>query len=129
MHRSVSRRQFARLMAGACTALPLLESLDARAQAVPGPGPKRLILVYNPNGTIPEAFWPTAVVSESEFTRGPILEPLAAFQDRMLVLDGLDISVAEAAGLQGGPHQRGIGGLYTGSEVPTGTMAVGDGSP
>jgi Protein of unknown function (DUF1552) len=114
-------------MAGACAALPLLESLDARAQAA-GPGPKRLILFYNPNGTIPEAFWPTAGATEAEFTLGPILEPLAAFQDRMLVLRGLDIAVAEASGLPGGPHQRGIGGLYTGSELQTGTMADGDGS-
>jgi uncharacterized protein DUF1552 len=114
------------MMAGACAALPVLESLDARAQEAPGP--KRLILLYNPNGTIPEAFWPTAGASEAEFTLGPILEPLAAFQDRMLVLRGLDIAVAEARGLPGGPHQRGIGGLYTGSELQTGTMADGDGS-
>jgi hypothetical protein len=114
------------MMAGAFAALPLLESLDASAQEVPGP--RRLILLYNPNGTIPEAFWPTAGATEAEFTLGPILEPLAAFQDRMLVLRGLDIAVAEAAGLPGGPHQRGIGGLYTGSELQTGTMADGDGS-
>lgn len=114
------------MVAGACTTLPLLESLSAQAQQAPGP--KRLVLLYNPNGTIPEAFWPTAGATEAEFTLGPILEPLAAFQDRMLVLRGLDISVAEAAGLPGGPHQRGIGGLFTGSELQTGTMADGDGS-
>jgi uncharacterized protein DUF1552 len=116
------------MMAGACTALPLLESFDARAQDAVGAGPKRLILVYNPNGTIPEAFWPGADATETEFTLGPILEPLADFKDRMLILRGLDLSVAEASNLPGGPHQRGIGGLYTGSELQTGTMADGDGS-
>jgi uncharacterized protein DUF1552 len=116
------------MMAGACAALPLLESLDARAQDAPGAGPKRLIVVYNPNGTIPEAFWPGADATETEFTLGPILEPLADFKDRMLILRGLDLSVAVASGLPGGPHQRGIGGLYTGSELQTGTMADGDGS-
>jgi hypothetical protein len=116
------------MMAGVCTALPLLESLDVRAQELPAVGPKRLVLLYNPNGTIPEAFWPAAGATETEFTLGPILEPLAAFRDRMLILRGLDIAVAEAAGLPGGPHQRGIGGLYTGSELQTGTMADGDGS-
>jgi hypothetical protein len=128
MHRSVSRRQFARIMAGACAALPLLESFDAYGQTPPSEGPKRLILLYNPNGTIPEAFWPGAEATETDFTLGPILEPLADYKDRMLLLRGLDLSVAEARGLPGGPHQRGIGGLYTGSELQTGTMADGDGS-
>lgn len=116
------------MMAGACAALPLLESLDARGQDAPAAGPKRLVLLYNPNGTIPDAFWPAAGASEVDFTLGSILEPLAAFKDRMLLLRGLDIAVAEAAGLPGGPHQRGIGGLFTGSELQTGTMADGDGS-
>jgi hypothetical protein len=115
-------------MAGACATLPLLESMDAAAQEAMGAGPQRLILLYNPNGTIPEAFWPGADATETAFTLGPILEPLADFKDRMLILRGLDIGVAEASGLPGGPHQRGIGGLYTGSELQTGTMADGDGS-
>lgn len=128
MQRSVSRREFARLITGACAALPLLDSLDAGAQEAPSSGPKRLILLFNPNGTIPEAFWPEPGATEAQFTLGPILEPLADFKDRMLLLRGLDISIADASGLPGGPHQRGIGGLYTGSELQTGTMADGDGS-
>lgn len=115
-------------MAGACATLPLLESMNAAAQEAMAAGPQRLILIYNPNGTIPEAFWPGPNATETEFTLGPILEPLADFKDRMLILRGLDIGVAEASGLPGGPHQRGIGGLYTGSELQTGTMADGDGS-
>jgi hypothetical protein len=115
-------------MAGACATLPLLESMDAAAQDATAAGPQRLVLLYNPNGTIPEAYWPGADATETAFTLGPILEPLAGFQDRMLLLRGLDIGVAEASGLPGGPHQRGIGGLYTGSELQTGTMADGDGS-
>lgn len=128
MQRSVSRREFARLITGACAALPLLDSLDAGAQEAPSSGPKRLILLFNPNGTIPEAFWPGPGATEAQFTLGPILEPLADFKDRMLLLRGLDISIADASGLPGGPHQRGIGALYTGSELQTGTMADGDGS-
>ncbi len=128
MRRSFSRRQFGRLLAGACSAIPLLESLDARAQdsAV---APKRLVLLYNPNGTIPEAFWPTAGATETEFELGSILQPLANFKDRMLLLRGLHISVADATGpgFPGGPHQRGIGGLFTGRELQTGTMVDGDG--
>ena len=115
-------------MAGACATLPLLESMPVAAQEATGAGPQRLILLYNPNGTIPDAFWPAADATETAFALGPILEPLADFKDRMLILRGLDIGVAEASGLPGGPHQRGIGGLYTGSELQKGTMADGDGS-
>jgi hypothetical protein len=105
-----------------------LESLGARAQEFGAAAPKRLILLYNPNGTIPEAFWPAAGATETAFELGPILQPLADFKDRMLLLRGLDISLADADGMPGGPHQRAIGGLYTGRELQTGTMADGDGS-
>ncbi|HWO13466.1 MAG TPA: DUF1552 domain-containing protein, partial [Polyangiaceae bacterium] len=84
------------MMAGACAALPLLESFPARGQDAATPGPRRLVLFYNPNGTIPEAFWPGADATETEFSLGPILEPFADFKDRMLLLRGLDIAVAEA---------------------------------
>jgi Protein of unknown function (DUF1552) len=116
------------MMASACAALPLLEAFPARGQDAAASAPRRLVLFYNPNGTIPEAFWPGPDATEAEFSLGPILEPFADFKDRMLLLRGLDIAVAEAPRLPGGPHQRGIGALYTGSELQTGTMADGDGS-
>lgn len=128
MPRLLSRRQFARLFAGACSALPLLESIPAFGQETPSPGPKRLIMLYNPNGTIGEEFWPAAGATETAFELGRILQPLAEFKDRMLLLRGLNLAVADHRGLPGGPHQRGIGGLFTGSELQTGTMADGDGS-
>jgi Protein of unknown function (DUF1552) len=132
----LSRRQFARTLAGAFTTLPLLESLGAYAQdnVPPGAGgaagPKRLVLLYNPNGTIPEAFWPGAGATETEFELGRILAPLADFKARMLLLRGLNITLADQSGkgFPGGPHQKAIGGLFTGRELQTGTMADGDGS-
>ena len=128
MPRSFSRREFARLLAGACSALPLLESLPARAQQAAA-APKRLVLLFNPNGTIPDAFWPTAVKSETDFALGPILTPFNDFKDRLLILKGIEISVAEQANVgPGGPHQKGLGGLFTGRELQAGTMADGDGS-
>ncbi|MEO8181412.1 MAG: DUF1552 domain-containing protein, partial [Deltaproteobacteria bacterium] len=114
MPRSLTRRQFAGLLAGACSALPLLESLPARAQQAT-PAPKRLVLLFNPNGTIPDAFWPAAGATETEFSLGPILAPLNDFKDRLLLLHGIEISVAEQANVgPGGPHQKGLGGLFTG---------------
>ncbi len=128
MPSSFTRRQFAQLLAGAFSTLPLLEALPARAQDGAA-APKRLVLLYNPNGTITDAFWPTAGATEREFTLGPILQPFADFQDRLLVLNGIEISVANEPRVgPGGPHQKGLGGLFTGRELQTGTMADGDGS-
>jgi hypothetical protein len=119
------------MLAGAFSALPWLESLPAGAQEAPVPvaAPRRLVLLFNPNGTIPEAFWPATGATETAFELGPILQPLSDFKDRMLLLKGLNTSVALEAGVgPGGPHQKGLGGLFTGRELQTGTMADGDGS-
>lgn len=87
-----------------------------------------MILLFNPNGTVGEDFWPATGATESAFELGRILQPLADFKDKMLLLRGLHLSVADLKNLPGGPHQRGIGGLFTGSELQTGTMKDGDGS-
>jgi len=121
------------MFAGVASALPLLEAFGAHAQdSMPAPAnsaPKRLILLFNPNGTVADNFWPAPGMGDTDFTLGPILQPLAAFKDKMLILKGLNISLAEQAGVgPGGPHQKGIGALFTGRELQTGTMADGDGS-
>src|SRR5215831_14620440 len=102
MPRPLTRRQFAQLFAGACTALPLLESVGwAQSGAAPSgaasnasAGPQRLLLLFNPNGTITDHFWPQTAASGSgpaaatDFQLGDILQPLAAYQNRMLLLKG-----------------------------------------
>ena len=52
---------------------------------------RRFGVVYVPNGMIMESWTPR---SEGRLELSPILQPLASFQDRMLVFSGLD-------GLQG----------------------------
>ena len=121
----LSRRHFLRASAGALVALPLLDSL--RAGAAETLFPKRLILIYNPNGTIQNAFWPTNVRDESQFDLGEILSPLAAHAHRLLILKGLKISIAQGEFGPGGPHQRGIGALFTGRELLEGTFRDGCG--
>ncbi|HVZ35262.1 MAG TPA: DUF1552 domain-containing protein, partial [Polyangiaceae bacterium] len=146
MPRPLTRRQFAQLFAGACTALPLLESVgwaqsagtssSGTSAAGASTAPQRLILLFNPNGTITDHFWPqtaasgTGPATVTDFQLGEILKPLASYQSRMLLLKGIDISVADqsGAGYPGGPHQKGLGGLFTGSALQTGKMADGDGS-
>lgn len=121
---TLSRRSLLKGAGAALTALPLFESLGARAQeAAPI---KRLLLMFNPNGVIQEQFWPTAGASETEFTLSPILTPLAAHQSRLLLLKGLSIAVAQVG--PGGPHQKGTGGLFTGNSLRAGSFVDGDGA-
>jgi hypothetical protein len=100
-----------------------LPSLRLRAQE--RVFPKRLVLFYTPNGVIQDAWWPRDVFSESEFTLGPIHEPLAGHKQRLLFLGGLEMPVAEVG--PGGPHQRGIGALFTNTSLEEGEFVDGCG--
>jgi hypothetical protein len=119
--RTVSRRTLLKAASGAVLALPLLPSLRARAQEKEAP--KRFVTMYTPNGVIHDGWWPTAVTSETEFDLSSSHQPLTAYRDRLLILGGLEMKVALTGA--GGPHQRGIGGLFT--NMPLGEGAFVDG--
>jgi Protein of unknown function (DUF1552) len=119
------RRQ---LLAGGLGSLGLLSlpGLRTRGAVAQAPVPQRLLLVYSPNGTIQEQFWPTVGASETEFTLNQICAPLEAFKERLLFLKGLSLQIAQYG--PGGPHQKGLGGLFTNSELQAGSFVDGDGS-
>lgn len=125
-HPAITRRRMLKGAGGACLALPLLRSLEKSAHAEASAPPKRLLLVYTPNGRIHDAWFPLNVVSETEFDLNLAHEPLAAFKDRLLILQGIDLKVTETG--PGGPHQRGIGSLFSGRELLEGTFVDGCGS-
>jgi len=121
----ISRRNVLRAASGALLALPVLPSLQRQARAEASAAPKRFVTMYTPNGVIHDGWWPTAVTSESEFTLSFSHEPLKAYKDRLLILGGLEMKVAlEGAG---GPHQRGIGGLFTNMQLGEGVFVDGCG--
>lgn len=120
----LGRRTFLRAGAAAL-ALPLLDSLGARAQQ--NSYPKRLVLLYTPNGTSPGAWFPTAGSTPEEFSLNSIHEPLAAYRDRLVLLRGVNSAVAQDAANHGGPHQRGIGALFTGEMLGSGDFKDGCG--
>jgi hypothetical protein len=124
--RSLDRRRFLKAAGGMTLALPLLSSLRARGAAAPFP--KRLVTMYTPNGQISSAWHPQTVNSETDFVLNEIHEPLAAHKDKLVLFKGLDLKVADANGFPGGPHQRGIGTLYTGQHLQTGQFTDGCGS-
>lgn len=88
-----------------------------RSVAGVAPQPRRLILITNGQGTDMTRWRPAG--SETDFTLSYALEPLAAYQSRMLVLDGID---NEAAIRGPGTGHFGQGTMWTGVVVPTGTV-------
>lgn len=119
----LSRRQWLGASA-AGLGLPLLSSLKARSEQPAFP--KRFLTVYTPNGRIHDAWFPANVVSETEWDLGESMQPLAAFRDRLLILRGVDLAVTVTG--PGGPHQRGIGALFSGRELQEGSFVDGCGS-
>jgi hypothetical protein len=104
-------------------ALPLLPSLRAQGQSTASA--KRLVTMYTPNGQITNAWGPSSG-GVTDFVLNEIHEPLEAHRSRLTLVKGLDLKTA--AGGPGGPHQRGIGTLYTGGELQMGEFVDGCGS-
>jgi len=76
---------------GASLALPLLDSMIpalSSASAQVAQPTRRLGVVYVPNGMAMKSWTPTTEGAGFEITR--IMQPMAAYQDRMLVITGLD---------------------------------------
>lgn len=126
MSARLSRRNLLRAASGAAIALPLLPSLRGRAEAQATTPPKRFVTMYTPNGVIHEDWWPTNVVSETDFTLSASHDPLKAHKERLLILGGIEMKVASGEG-PGGPHQRGIGGLFTNMQLGEGAFVDGCG--
>jgi len=122
----ITRRNLLRAASGAALALPLLPSLGSRRARAEDLGPpKRFVTMYTPNGVIHEGWWPTNVTSEKDFELSFSHQPLQAYKDRLLILGGLEMKVALEG--EGGPHQRGIGALFTNTELGAGQFADGCG--
>ena len=103
-----TRRNTIRALGSAALFAPFWRVLRGEAQAAI---PKRLLLVFSPNGTITDDFFPSG--GERDFRFNRILAPLEPMRDKVLVLRGVDEKI-------GGPsdaHKKGIGQLWTGQEL------------
>ncbi len=131
MSRQVYRRRFLQGAGGLSLALPLLNMHTTRASAEPGYTedgfPLRLILFFHPNGVWPQTWWPTpGPGGPTDFQLADSMTPMAPFQDRLTILDGIDMTSADAG--PGEPHQSGMGALWTGFPLQEGDMVGGDGT-
>ena len=120
MRRKPSHSRFSRraLLAGLGTGaalLPFVPILEGDAQGeVP---PKRLILMFSPHGTVHNNWVPSG--TETNFTYGPILQPLERHKAKVTVVDGLRIHNSGPG--SDDPHSGGSVFLWTGSELLPGT--------
>jgi len=113
--KSIDRRTFLR-GTGAALALPVLDAMTP-AFATGAARPVRMAFVQVPNGIMNlQNEWSPKAVGELQIT--PILQPLADFKDRMLVISGLDSQPAAGLGFEpGGDHPRACTAWLTGTHA------------
>jgi hypothetical protein len=122
-----NRRRFLRDLGLGATALPFISGLSSlhASHASVDETPKRLIVMFSPNGTLPEEFWPDEYGSDIPLQLKPILKPLEAFSDRMLILKGVHNKIRG----DGDNHMRGMSCLLTATELLPGNIQGGSDSP
>ncbi len=123
--KTLNRRRFLRDLGVSAAVLPFLSGLPGlnSAMAASGAGRKRLVIMFSPNGTIPDNFWPEQAEGKLNLPR--ILKPLEPFQDRLMLLKG----VSNRVGGDGDRHMRGMSCLLTGTELFPGNIQGGSDTP
>src|SRR5580700_3965080 len=112
--KSIPRRAFLR-GTGAALALPVLDAMTP-AFATATARPIRMSFIEVPNGIIMDKWTPAT--EGTGFALTPILEPLAPFRDRMLVLSGLDQGQSKGLPFEvGGDHPRACTAWLTGAHA------------
>ena len=121
----IHRRSALKQLGLSTLSLPILsQSSSLFAESEKKSAPKqRLIVMFSPNGTIPDQFWPDK--TGEDFEHKTILKPLEPFHDKMLVLKNLHNKVRG----DGDNHMRGMSCLLTGIELFPGNVMGGGNTP
>lgn len=117
-----TRRQFLRDLGLSAAALPFVTGLPSLG-ATPSGGRQRLVILFTPNGIVPANFWPDEIGPGFKLKR--ILEPLAPWKERLLLLKG----VANKVRGDGDSHMRGMSCALTGTELYPGNIQGGSHTP
>jgi hypothetical protein len=118
-----SRRDFIRDLGIGAAAVPFVLNLPGLGFANQQKRKQRLVVMFSPNGIVPNAFWPDE--EGDKFKLKESLSPLDPFRERMLVLHG----VCDKVRGDGDSHMRGIGCLLTGIELFPGNIQGGSDTP
>ncbi len=122
VHRK-TRRDFMRDLGLSAAAMPFIWNLPSLGYGYTNLPKKRLVLLFSPNGVVPEKFWPKE--PGDNFSLPEILTPLEPFQDRLLTLHGVCNKVRG----DGDSHMRGMSCLLTGIELFPGNIQGGSDTP
>lgn len=128
MNEFYRRRQFLAKLGVSAAALPFVTGLPTVTGAQPAGGAQnkkkqRVVIVFSPNGVVQDNYWPQTQGADFEIT--PILEPLAGFKDKTLLLHGVSNKVRG----DGDSHMRGMSCLLTGAELLPGNIQGGSDTP
>jgi hypothetical protein len=120
---STSRREFLKRTGITATTLPFLMNLASLGWASTTVRRKRLVVIFTPNGIIPDTFWPDEEGRLEAFKES--LAPLEPFRDKTLTLHGVNDKIRG----DGDSHMRGIACLLTGIELYPGDVQGGSDTP
>jgi hypothetical protein len=104
---AMKRRTFLTVTGGVAAAAALRPSA---AMAQGAAQPKRLLIIFTPDGTLHNQWRPTG--SATDFTLPHILKPFESLRDDLLVLDGIDNKIYGMG--DGDAHEQGMTQMLTG---------------
>lgn len=121
----IHRRTLLKGAGGVTIALPFLSAMLAPGRSHADEStPVRLIVFFSPGGTLLDKWRPTG--TETAFTLQPMLSPLSPYLDRMVFVDGVDLSITRIG--NGHPHARGMAGVLTGQQLLPGNFNTNGGN-
>lgn len=121
--KALSRRAVLKgMLGGAAVSVglpPLMAMMNGNGTAYAGTSsfPKRFGVWFWGNGVLPGDWLPAQ--EGPGYTLSPILSPLAALQDRLLLVSGTRVATLNTA-----PHEAGPAGLLSGDQPRNGTIAL-----
>jgi hypothetical protein len=124
---SHTRRQFLRELGLSAAAIPFLSGMSSltAAEGTCTAARKRLVIMFSPNGTLPDEFWPNQFGVDMPLELKPMLEALSPFREQTLMLKGVDNKI----GGDGDNHMRGMSCLLTATELNPGNIQGGSDTP
>jgi len=126
MKNEIFRRDFLKTTGAVALAFPGLSSwagLNWLAPDRDDQTPKRLVIMFSPNGMVRDGFWPKT--EGPDFEMDSVLKPLESFREKTLLVHGICNKIRG----DGDNHMRGMSCLLTGNELFKGNIQGGSDSP
>ena len=118
----IYRRDF--LRSSAASALAFIPGLSSmKPLAYDASAPKRLVIMFSPNGMVRDGFWPAT--EGPEFEMDGVLKPLEPLREHTLVVHGICNKIRG----DGDNHMRGMSCLLTANELFPGNIQGGSDTP